>query len=107
MPVVIRAFNAKNDDPSAPPVASKGEREAIQYLILGSVGTFKIPHSHRDVELEDPKEAAEMSVIASHLLRLVEQAAARSKIRTCTPVVSHNLVRDSRIAAGAAGSDRL
>ena len=48
------------------------EREHISQLFASSIGLFKNPHSHRDAELEDPKEAFEALMLASYLIRLVE-----------------------------------
>jgi hypothetical protein len=39
----------------------------------------KNPHSHRTVNLTDAREAQEMVVHASHLLRIVEDRAAKRK----------------------------
>ncbi len=73
MPMITKAFKA---DKQIGPLAAKddptGEREAMQYLMAGAVGVFKNPRSHGRAELTDPKEAAEMLIFASHLLRIIE-----------------------------------
>jgi uncharacterized protein (TIGR02391 family) len=71
-------------DPKAGPLADlnqeKGEREALAHLFAGAIGSYKNPHSHRTVTITDPKEAQEMVMLASHLLRIVETRAAQRTV---------------------------
>ena len=68
-----KAFHA-HDGPLTDLAAPKAEREALAHLFAGAIGSYKNPHSHRNVTIE-AQEASEMIILASHLLRIVEQRA--------------------------------
>lgn len=66
-----RAFNAENGPltDTAQPIA---EREALMHMFAGAIGSYKNPHSHRTVTINDHVEAQEMVMLASHLLRIID-----------------------------------
>lgn len=64
------AFHTKNG-PLTDLSAEEGERQALGDLFAGAIGSYKNPHSHREVEIS-AEEAAEMIILASHLVKIAE-----------------------------------
>lgn len=66
-----KAFDS-NKGPLTDKTQPKPEREALAHLYAGAIGSYKNPHSHRTVTINDHTEAQEIVMLASHLLRIVD-----------------------------------
>ena len=71
VPMMRRAF-APDIGPLTDKSAPKGEQQALSDLFAGAIGSYKNPQSHRHIGIPSAEEAAEMIMLASHLLRIVE-----------------------------------
>ena len=71
-----KAFHVRTG-PLTDPDALDAEKEARGALFAGAIGSYKNPQSHRRVDLNDPDEAAEIILLACHLLRIVDGCRAR------------------------------
>ena len=66
-----RALDPK-DGPLTDIEAEESEKEARSALFAGAIGSYKNPHSHRDVQLSDPAEAVEIIMLANHSSRIID-----------------------------------
>ena len=71
MQLMRKAFKPL-DGPLTDQTKPAGEQEALMHLFAGAIGSYKNPQSHRHVGIPTAEEAAEMIILASHLLRIVD-----------------------------------
>jgi uncharacterized protein (TIGR02391 family) len=73
--MIARAFNAKTG-PLRDDAAEPSEREAMAALMTGAYGLYRNSYAHRNVDHNDADEAAEINMLANHLLRIVDAREA-------------------------------
>ncbi len=76
-----KAFNP-DTGPLSDQSALPAEQQALSDLFAGAIGSYKNPHSHRNVSVNDPDEAAEMIILASHLLKIVDSRSINQNKET-------------------------
>jgi uncharacterized protein (TIGR02391 family) len=64
------------EGPLRSPEMEAGEQVARMELFKGAIGAFKNPTSHREVDFDDPTEAAEVVLLGDLLLRILDRIAA-------------------------------
>ncbi|EWY36381.1 hypothetical protein N825_26285 [Skermanella stibiiresistens SB22] len=69
---LMRSAFKPDNGPLTDMTVEPGERSARMELFAGAIGSYKNPHSHRDVTLDNPAEALEVILLANHLMRIVE-----------------------------------
>jgi len=77
--LMTQAFRPDDENPGplADRNAEKGEQVATMNLFQGAIGAFKNPVSHRQVDYDDPMEAARVVQLADLLHRLLDRTQAR------------------------------
>ena len=69
---MMRKAFAVDDGPLTDGSSERSERQSLSDLYAGAIGSYKNPHSHRTVTINEPTDAIEMIMLANHLLRIVE-----------------------------------
>lgn len=77
VPLMRVAFSVPQG-PLTDKAAVPAEQQAMSDLFAGAIGLFKNPASHRSQSGIQPAEAVEQIMVASHLLRIVDERKSKS-----------------------------
>jgi uncharacterized protein (TIGR02391 family) len=77
--LMSKAF--KKDGPLVDAGLPEPEQQGMQLLFMGAVALYRNATGHRYVHFSDPAEAAEVILLANHLMRIVERIAADKQLR--------------------------
>jgi uncharacterized protein (TIGR02391 family) len=76
--LVRRAFH-EEDGPLTDKTVEVSERQGRSALFAGAIGSYKNPHSHRDIDIDNADEALEIVMFANHLLRIVDRRVEENR----------------------------
>lgn len=75
-----KAFHP-SEGPLADPNASPEMQKAAMHLFAGSIELYRNPLKQKSISLADPVPAAEIIILASHLMRIVDSRAGQAEPR--------------------------
>lgn len=79
VPLMRKAFKVDDETSLSKAFELDAERKAVGHIFAGAIGLLKNPSSHREVNLDDPVEVADILRFADLLLRLVDRARAEEE----------------------------
>jgi len=89
VPLMRAAFH-KVSGPLRDPAMTDGEAEGVSNLFAGAFGVIRNTAGHKYVTYDGPTEPAEMLIVASHLMRMLDRLYEDWKLRHPFDVESSN-----------------